>query len=278
MNAARRAPPPCVLTIAGSDSGAGAGIQADLRTIHALGGFACTAVTAVTAQNTRRVTAWRAVPPALLAAELEAVLSDLPIAAVKTGLLPGAAAIRTVARALAGAPALPLVVDPVIGSTGGTRFLDAAGLRALARDLLPRAALVTPNWPEAEALAGQAIKTHAAAVRAARGLAERFGCHVLVKGGHGDDAATCRDILATPEGRTREFASARLATRNTHGTGCVLSAAIATFLAQGAAPAAAVRSARAFLVRSLRANSRVDWGGAGPAFPGAPFRRPRSPR
>jgi hydroxymethylpyrimidine/phosphomethylpyrimidine kinase len=257
-----------VLTIAGSDSGAGAGVQADARTIHALGGFACMAITAVTAQNTRGVRTWRAEPPALLAAQLEAVLSDLPIAAIKTGLLPGAAAVRVVARALANFPRLPLVVDPVIGSTSGTRFLDAAGLRMLRRDLLPRATLVTPNWPELSALTGAALPDYSAAEAAAQALARAAGCAVLVKGGHAPDRKFSRDCLVTREGRVRWFSSPRIVTRNTHGTGCVLSAAIATRLACGDELERAIVSARTFLQRSLRANRRANWGGAGPAFPG----------
>lgn len=258
-------PPRCVLTIAGSDSGAGAGVQADARTIHALGGYACTAITAVTAQNTRGVQRWSAVAPALLAAQIEAVLGDLPVAAIKTGLLPGAAAVRAVAKALAQHPRIPLVVDPVLGATSGTRFLDAAGLRALKKDLLPRAALVTPNWPEAAALTGRPVRTLAEAAAAARALTAH-GCAVLVKGGHAP-GGVCRDCLATPDGRVRWFASPRVATRNTHGTGCVLSAAIAAELARGRALAAAVKKAREFLHRALRAGRFVQWGrGAGAAF------------
>ena len=261
-------PPPVVLTIAGSDSGAGAGVQADARTIHALGGYACTVITAVTAQNTRGVTRWRAEPARLLEAQLEAVLSDFPIVAIKTGLLPGAVAIRTIARALARDPGIPLVIDPVIGSTSGTPFLDAAGIGALRDELFPRATLITPNWPEASALTGRALATLADAERAAKSLAAASACAVLVKGGHSPARESCPDVLVTPDGRTRWFSARRIATRNTHGTGCGLSAAIATRLARGASLAAAVAAARAFLQRSLRANRRVDWGGAGPAFPG----------
>src|SRR5258708_4325587 len=141
--------PSCVLSIAGSDSGAGAGVQADARTVHALGGYALTAITAVTLQNTRGIRAWRAMPPSLIAAQIAAVVEDFSVGAIKTGLLPGAAAVRAVVRALAAGPRRPLVVDPVIGSTSGTCFLPPAGVQALRRDLLPLAVLVTPNWPEA---------------------------------------------------------------------------------------------------------------------------------
>ena len=258
-------PPPCVLTIAGSDSGAGAGVQADARTIHALGGFACMAITAITAQNTRGVAAWRAVSPGLIADQIEAVLDDLPVQAVKTGLLPGAAAVREVVRALQQHPRVPLVVDPVIGSTSGTRFLPAAGMRVLREELLPRATLVTPNWPEAAALTGRRVSKRVEAEAAARLLAAECGCAVLVKGGHAP-GAICEDCLITPDGRVRWFTSVRVRTRNTHGTGCVLASAIATRLALGDTMAEAVSLARTFLQIKLRAGRATRWGGAGPAF------------
>lgn len=257
-------PPFCVLTIAGSDSGAGAGIQADARTIHALGGHALTAITAVTAQNTRGVTAWRAVPTALFTAQLDAVLDDFPVAAIKTGLLPGTAAVRAVVKALRRFPGLPLVVDPVLGSTSGTRFLPVAGLRVLQRELLPLATLVTPNWPEAAALTGREVRTFAEAEAAALALADAAGCAVLVKGGHAP-GRICRDFLVTTDGRGRWFASPRVATRNTHGTGCVLSAAIAAGLARGLSLPVAVQHAREHLHRALLSGRRRHWGpGRGP--------------
>ena len=140
--------PLCILTIAGSDSGGGAGIQADQRAIRSVGGHALTAITAVTAQDTQGIMAWRPVSDALIAAQVASALRGFPVAAVKTGLLPGPGAIRVVARALEKFPTLPLVVDPVLSSTSGTRFLSRAGVRALVDVLLPMASLVTPNWPE----------------------------------------------------------------------------------------------------------------------------------
>lgn len=268
MKTKKGAMPVCVLTIAGSDSGGGAGVQADARTIHVLGGYALTAVTAVTAQNTRGVMAWRAVAVDLLSAQVEAVLGDFPVAAIKTGLLPGAAAVRAVARTLEKFPNVPLVVDPVIGSTSGTRFLSEAGLRVLKRELLPRAWLVTPNWPEAEALSGVRIANFDDAVEAARKILET-GCRaVLVKGGHAP-GARCQDVLVMAEGGVTRFESARITTRNTHGTGCVLSAAIATGLAGTMTMEETVRRARAFLRAALKAGNRRDWGeGTGPALAG----------
>jgi hydroxymethylpyrimidine/phosphomethylpyrimidine kinase len=259
---------PRVLTIAGSDSGSGAGIQADARTIHALGGYALTAITAVTAQNLRGVTAWRAVSPTLIAAQIKAVLEDFSVTAVKTGLLPGVAAVRAIQRELARHPRLLLVVDPVIGSTSGAKFLPPAGLRALKKELLPRATLVTPNWPEVAALTGMKVQTHEDAEAAARQLAKECGCAVLVKGGHAA-GRVCRDCLATAVGRVRWFESPRVKTHNTHGTGCVLSAAIVTNLAKGEKLESAVAQAHEFLWRSLRAGRKTRWGrGHGPAFAG----------
>jgi hydroxymethylpyrimidine/phosphomethylpyrimidine kinase len=258
--------PTCVLTIAGSDSGAGAGIQADARTIHTLGGYACTAITAITAQNTRGITAWRPVPVTLLVAQITAVLEDLPVAAIKTGLLPSAAAVRAVADALASRKKRPLVVDPVVGSTSGTRFLSPAGVRALLRDLLPLATLVTPNWPEAELLTGRSVRAFADVEAAARCLLET-GCRaVLVKGGHGP-GRVCRDCLVVADGPAIWLESPRIKTRNTHGTGCVLSAAIALGLARGDAVEEAVARARRFLIGCLAAGRTLAMGtGAGPAL------------
>jgi len=260
--------PFCVLAVAGSDSGGGAGIQSDQRTILALGGHALTAVTAVTAQDTVGISAWAPVPAALLRAQLESALGGFPVAAAKTGLLPGAAAVRTVAAALARHPALPVVVDPVLASSSGTRFLPAAGVAALRRLLFPRAALVTPNWPEAELLTGRPVHSPATARAAARQLAAECGRPVLVKGGHAR-RGPCRDCLALPDGTIHWFEVALVATANTHGTGCVLSAAIAAWLARGAGLLQAVRSGQSFLHRGLERGRGLSWGrGRGPAFVG----------
>jgi hydroxymethylpyrimidine/phosphomethylpyrimidine kinase len=262
--------PPCILTIAGSDSGAGAGLQADIRTVHALGGYALTAVTAITAQNGRGVAAWKPVSTALLAAQIDAAMEGFSVKAVKIGLLPGAAAVRAVARALAKYPRVPLVIDPVIASTSGTRFLSVAGVKTL-HELLPRATLVTPNWPELEALLGVAprsVRTFEDAELVAKTLALMNGCAVLAKGGHGP-GKTCRDCLVTIDGQVRWFESPRVATRNLHGTGCVLSAAIATGLGRGEKLVVAVTHARKFMQQALRSGAKLNWGrGAGPAFAG----------
>jgi hydroxymethylpyrimidine/phosphomethylpyrimidine kinase len=260
--------PFCVLTIGGSDSGGGAGIQADGRAIRAIGGHALTAITAVTAQDTERISAWRPVPDALIGAQVASALHGYPVAAVKTGLLPGPGAVRAVAAALAAARYIPLVVDPVLSSSSGTRFISEPGIRAMRRLLLPVAAVITPNWPEAAALTGLPVGTHAQAETAAHRLAAECRRPVLVKGGHGP-GKVCRDCLATPDDVTVWFEGPRVATRNTHGTGCVLSAAIAAWLGRGADLVAAVRLAQSFLQRALVRGRGLDWGrGRGPAFYG----------
>lgn len=263
--------PPIVLTIAGSDSGAGAGIQADSRVIQALGGYATSALTAVTAQNTRGITALRPLPPILIAQQITAVCEDLNVRAIKTGLLPSVAAIREVVTALKkGARRLPVIVDPVLSSSSGTRFLPPSGIRVLADQLFPCATLVTPNWPEAALLAGQPVTTLAQAELAARVILKKTGCGaVLVKGGHGT-GPTCEDILLLASGRTYLHAHRRIATMNTHGTGCVLSAAIATRLAFGEDLPTAVQTAIHFLQRALVEGRSRKWGaGRGPAFAGS---------
>lgn len=255
-----------VLSIAGSDSGAGAGIQADSRTIQALGGFALTALTAVTAQNTHGVASWSPVAPALIAAQIEAVLADFPVKAMKTGLLGSAAAVRAVVAGLARHPGIPLVVDPVLGSTSGTSFLNPAGLAVLRQELFPRAALVTPNWPEAARLSGRPVISHATALAAGRAIMEQSGCDVLVKGGHGG-GRRATDLLITKVG-FEVFEGRRIATANTHGTGCVLSAGIAAGLARGLGVEDAIRQAKRLLEAGLQQGRQDDWGGRGPAFSG----------
>jgi hydroxymethylpyrimidine/phosphomethylpyrimidine kinase len=258
--------PFCVLTIAGSDSGGGAGIQADQRAIRAIGGHALTAVTAITAQDTRGISTWRAVPATLILAQIESALGGFTVSAVKTGLLPGTGAVKAVVAGLARSPSIPLVVDPVLASSSGTRFLSEAGVRALKRDLFPRASLITPNWPEAALLAGMPVRSDAQAEKAAVRLASQSGRPILVKGGH-STGGVLRDCLAMPGGGIVWFENERIATVNTHGTGCVLSSAIATWLGRGAHLIEAVRLGQSFLQRALLRGRGLDWGkGRGPAF------------
>jgi hydroxymethylpyrimidine/phosphomethylpyrimidine kinase len=260
--------PFCVLTIAGSDSGGGAGIQADQRTIRAIGGHALTAVTAVTAQDTNGISKWKAMPEELILAQVESALGGFPVAAIKTGLLPGMGAIRAALEGLARFPSIPLVVDPVVASSSGTRFLSDGGVRALRKGLFPRATLITPNWAEAALLSGHAVRSDDQAEKAAVRLAGQCGRPVLVKGGHGSGRA-CRDCLAMPGGGTVWFENLRVSTVNTHGTGCVLSAAIAAWLGRGAHLTESISLAQSFLQRALVRGRGLDWGsGRGPAFYG----------
>lgn len=231
-----------VLVIAGSDSGGGAGIQADLKTVMALGGYAQTAITAVTAQNTLGVQAVLAVPPAMIRAQIRAALDDIGADVIKTGMLGDAATIAAICDEL---PDLPLVVDPVMIAKGGASLLATAALATLKDRLLPRATLITPNLPEAEALTGRVIDSEAA-MRAALDDLLRLGAGaVLLKGGHlpGDDLV---DLLATGQG-VQAWRGPRIATRHTHGTGCTLASAVATGLAQGLALTDAVARARAYV-------------------------------
>jgi hydroxymethylpyrimidine/phosphomethylpyrimidine kinase len=241
-----------VLAVAGSDSGGGAGIQADIKTITALGGFAATAVTALTAQDTRAVHAVLPVPAAFVVAQMRAVLDDLGADAVKTGMLGDAAIVAAVCDVLeAEAQRPPLVVDPVMAATAGRRLLDGPALAVLKRRLLPLAALLTPNVPEAEALTGLAIADEAGMWRAAEALLTLGVPAVLLKGGHlqGEDVT---DLLATEHGIT-PFRAPRIKSRHTHGTGCTLASAIATGLAQGMALAEAVARARAYVRAAIAA-------------------------
>ncbi len=241
-----------VLAIAGSDSGGGAGIQADIKTVTALGGYAATAITALTAQNTLGVAGILAVPPAFVTRQIEVVLQDIGADAVKTGMLGDAAVIEAVAEALhRSADGVPVVVDPVMVAKGGARLLQSGAVDALIRRLLPRATLITPNLPEAEALLGEAIPDVGAMHRAASMLLTLGVPAVLLKGGHlaGD---TVVDLLATVEA-TEAFAAPRIVSRHTHGTGCTMASAVATGLAQGMSLRDAVVRARDYVRRAIAA-------------------------
>lgn len=270
---------PCALTIAGSDSGGGAGIQADLKTFSALGVFGTSAITAVTAQNTRGVTSWRALPPPFVAEQMRAVLSDLPIAAAKTGMLGTASVIRAIAKELARTPDLPLVVDPVMVATSGDPLLAPDAERAVVRHLFPRATLVTPNLPEASLLLGRAVHTPAEQREAARSLVELGAKAALVKGGHAEGDPV--DVLCFTRGGERaggektflELRAPRIPTTSTHGTGCTLSSAVAAFLARGFAIDEAVRRAHAYVHEAIRQAPGLG-GGHGPVHHFHPFYGP----
>jgi len=250
-----------VLTIAGSDSGGGAGIQADLKTFHQFGVFGTSVIVALTAQNTRGVRAVHTVPEQMVADQLAALAEDLPPAALKTGMLATAGVVRRVAEAIATYGWGSYVCDPVMVATSGDRLLDPAA-EAVVRDrLLPLAALVTPNLHEAAILTGLEVDTPAAMERAGRRLLELGAPAVLVKGGHlALDVVS--DILVTPAG-SRHYSRPRLVTSSTHGTGCTLSAAITAGLAQGRDLERAVAEGLDFVHRAMIAAPGLG-GGHGP--------------
>jgi hydroxymethylpyrimidine/phosphomethylpyrimidine kinase len=238
-----------VLIIAGSDSGGGAGIQADIKAVTALDAFAMTAITALTAQNTLGVQGVHPVPLDFLRLQIDSVVSDLGVDAVKTGMLGDSPTIDVVAEALARLPGVPVVIDPVMVAKGGHKLLADEAVAHLRRTLLPRATVLTPNLPEAELLAGMEIRDEADMRRAAA-LLLSFGVPaVLLKGGH-LDSPDVMDLLATEAG-IREFRSPRLQTRHTHGTGCTLASAIAAGLAQGMALEPAIDRARRYVHRAI---------------------------
>jgi hydroxymethylpyrimidine/phosphomethylpyrimidine kinase len=240
-----------VLIIAGSDSGGGAGIQADIKAVTALGGYAATAVTAITVQNTLGVFGVHAVPLDILREQIRVVMEDIGSDALKTGMLGTIETVETVAEAIdAHAREVPLVVDPVMIAKGGHPLLEARAQDTVRTLMLPRAALVTPNAPEAEVLAGLPVQDLDGQKRAAEKLL-MFGARAaLVKGGH-VDGPVVRDVLATVDG-VHVFESPRIETRATHGTGCTLASAIAASLSQGAPLADAVRAAREYLMEAIR--------------------------
>ena len=248
------------LTIAGSDSSGGAGIQADLKTFAAFGVYGASVVTALTAQNTRGVHAIAAVGASFVAAQLDAVLDDLDVGAAKTGMLLSAAVIDAVADRLATRPLPHLVVDPVLVATTGEALLEPAGIARLRERLVPLATLLTPNLREAEALTGRPVANPADMRAAARALLDLGARAVLVKGGHLQGEAL--DLL--DDGRNvRELSAPRIATRDTHGTGCMLSAAIAAGLARGLDLTAAVVAAKRYVTRAIESAPRVGRGGRG---------------
>lgn len=244
---------PRVLTVAGSDSGGGAGIQADIKTITAMGGYASSAITALTAQDTHAVYQVVAVDPFLVERQMCAVLDDLGADAIKIGMLHSAHTVELVARVCEGrARSIPIVLDPVFESSSGTSLLNEEGRRLFMQRLLPLAALITPNIHEAELLSGVHITTQEHVLQAL----DQFQLHgvnaTLITGGHlaGDVVV---DVLRTADGEQHSFEHERLATRCTHGTGCTLTSAIAVGLAKGLTLHTAVAQARAFVFEAMRA-------------------------
>ena len=239
-----------VLIVAGSDSGGGAGIQADIKTVTALGGFAATAVTGLTAQNTLGIFGVLPVEASFVRQQIDVVLADIGADCIKTGMLVSAEVIETLVEALeASVPHTPLVVDPVMLSSSGERLLDPEAVDTLKRRLLVRATVVTPNLPEAEALTGMAVRDIADMRRAAESLLTLGAQAAVVKGGH-LDGNTVSDVVATEAGGFI-LSSPRIETRHTHGTGCTLASAIATGLAQSMSLRPAIERARRYLIAAL---------------------------
>jgi hydroxymethylpyrimidine kinase/phosphomethylpyrimidine kinase len=259
---------PRAITIAGSDSGGGAGIQADLKTFAMLGVWGTSAITSITVQNTRGVTEVSDVPPEVVGAQIRAVVSDIGVDAAKTGMLSTAPIVRAVAEAGTEVGLPRLVVDPVFVSKHGDPLLRQDAVEALRTLIVPMAALVTPNLPEAGGLAGFEVSTRDDMVRAAEVILGLGARAVLVKGGHlGDDRS---DDLFADGARSEWLAGERIATAHTHGTGCVLSAAIAAFLARGDDLLSAARKGKEFVTEAIRHQAGVG-GGIQPVSPGWPF-------
>jgi hydroxymethylpyrimidine/phosphomethylpyrimidine kinase len=257
-----------VLIIAGSDSGGGAGIQADIKTVTILGGYAATAITAVTVQNTLGVTGVHPIPLDIVAAQARAVLGDIGADAVKTGMLGSGAMVEIVAQLLDEANC-PAVIDPVMVTKGGTSLLAAEAVAAVRSLMIPRAALLTPNAPEAEALTGLTVANHDGARRAGEALLALGAKAVLMKGGHIPGERVI-DILMTSTGETT-FEGERVETRHTHGTGCTLASACAAGLAQGLSLEEAVARAWAYVAEAIRRAPGLGQG-HGPLDHGWPLR------
>ncbi len=248
---------PVALTVAGSDSGGGAGIQADLKTFSALGVYGASAITAITAQNTRQVTQVFELPPDLVAAQIDAVMSDIGADAVKTGMLATAEIIEVVAAKATEHGLRNLVVDPVMVAKSGDRLLREDAVRALRERLLPLATVLTPNLPEAEVLVGHALTSWDDVRESAREVVAMGAAAVVMKGGHRDGPAT--DLLY--DGREfHEFTTARVQTASTHGTGCTFASAVAAGLAKGSDLRGAVALAKAYVTKALQGAYPVGHG------------------
>ncbi|MDR9498309.1 MAG: bifunctional hydroxymethylpyrimidine kinase/phosphomethylpyrimidine kinase [Hydrogenovibrio sp.] len=243
---------PSVLTVAGSDSFAGAGIQADLKAIQAQGAHALTVVTAITAQNSKGVQAVHALPAQWVDEQLDALLSDQQVDAIKIGALANPTIVETVAKHLAPYATLPIVLDPVVMSSSGHRLLSQAGEKALIKQLLPLATLITPNQPEAQALSGCAASDNPSPGALAQRLLSLGAGAVLIKGGHNPDPLACCDRLFQRKHPVKTTCSPRVSTSATHGTGCLLSSAIATHLAKGHDLATSVELSHHWLHQCLK--------------------------
>ncbi|HLJ01522.1 MAG TPA: bifunctional hydroxymethylpyrimidine kinase/phosphomethylpyrimidine kinase [Bradyrhizobium sp.] len=257
-------PQPIALTIAGSDSSGGAGIQADLKSFAALGVYGASVITALTAQNTRAVSGIHVVPAAFVTAQMEAVFDDLDIEAVKIGMVAQLSTVAVIASALARHKVPHVVLDPVMVATSGASLLSADAVAGLRRELFPHVELITPNLPEAAALLGEGLATDEAAIAVQGEKLIAMGARaVLIKGGHGEGAQSIDYLFRGDD--VIALAAPRVATKNTHGTGCSLSSAIAANLAKGETLEAAVRGAKAWITEAIAAADRMSVGhGHGP--------------
>jgi len=254
-----------VLTIAGSDSGGGAGIQADLKTFAAIGCYGMSVITALTAQNTQGVIGIHAVPPSFAVQQIEAVLTDIGADAVKIGMLYSAELIKAIAGALKKHGSRKIVLDPVMVAQSGDKLLQEDAVDAIKVHLMPLADVVTPNLPEATVLTGQTINNLKDAEKAAMHLAKHGSRSILIKGGHGAENKSTDLLLLVRKNRFVRLEAERIETRNNHGTGCTLSSAIAAYLAKGNDIEAAVQKAKTFMNQAIAAGARYQIGhGHGP--------------
>ena len=254
-----------VLTIAGSDSGGGAGIQADLKTFSAIGCYGMSVITALTAQNTRGVSGIHAVPPDFAVQQIDAVFGDMGADAVKIGMLYSAELIEAVAAALKKHDARKIVLDPVMVAQSGDRLLQDDAIDAIKTHLMPLADVVTPNIPEASVLCGRPLKQWSDIESAAESLAQHGSRSILIKGGHGDQNESTDLLFLAGEKRFASLSADRIETNNNHGTGCTLSSAIAAYMARGSELEDAVRKAKTFMNRAIAAGAAYKLGhGHGP--------------
>ena len=254
-----------VLTIAGSDSGGGAGVQADIKTISACGCYAASAITAITAQNTQGVLAVEGLSSTIIAQQIDAVLSDIGADAIKIGMLHTADVVGTVAKVLKQYPVTNIVLDPVMVSTSGHRLIEESAIDVLQSELMPMARVITPNIPEAEILLNRSITRQESMPEAARCLAEKYGVSVLLKAGHLVDEALVDIFYNVETGDVLPLSSRRIDTRNTHGTGCTLSSAVAAYLAKGYRLNEAVQRAKRYINAAIYAGADFEIGhGHGP--------------
>lgn len=250
---------PTVLTIAGFDGSGGAGIQADIKTISALGAYATTVLTALPVQNTMGVQQVHPIPTEIVTAQLEAVLEDIRPHAIKIGMLHTEAHIEAICTVLSGYPDIPVILDPVMVSTSGKRLLDESAIATMQSLLFPHIALLTPNMDEAAILAGIPIQSVSDMERAAAIILQQGGPAVLVKGGHMEGEAL-QAVYGTVNGEQQIFIQPRVDSNNTHGTGCTLSAAIATFLAKGYTMTEAIEAAKEYVHKAILASKGVHIG------------------